>query len=141
MRSRASGAAFLNASLCCFFERALALSELRLFLVRFSCFYICTFFGRAAPDRAGARPYQLQRHRLIKSSNPGLLRPDAVYTTRFAPPLPFFIPPSLRYAGRLLPRLSGKRGGTRAHGREFSEGHHAKETRIQRVCVAPESPT
>src|SRR5271166_3735656 len=29
-----------------------ALSELRL-----CCFYICTFFGRAAPDRAGARPY------------------------------------------------------------------------------------
>src|SRR5271166_1777653 len=31
--------------------RSFALSEFRL-----SCFYICTFFGRAAPDRAGARP-------------------------------------------------------------------------------------
>src|SRR5271166_809815 len=31
MRSRASGAAFLHASFCCFCERALALSELRLF--------------------------------------------------------------------------------------------------------------
>src|SRR5271165_6037319 len=35
----------------------------------------------------GARPYQLHRHRLIKSSNPGLLRRDAVYTTRVAPPI------------------------------------------------------
>ena len=43
-------------------------------------FSICTFFGRAAPDRAGARPYQSQRHRLIKSANPRLLRRDAVYT-------------------------------------------------------------
>jgi len=31
MRSRASGAARLDASFCCFCERALALSELRLF--------------------------------------------------------------------------------------------------------------
>ena len=30
-----------------------------------------TIIGRAAADRAGARPYQSQRHRLIKSSNPG----------------------------------------------------------------------
>jgi hypothetical protein len=41
----------------------------------FSCFYICTFSGRAAPDRAGARPgarpYQSQRHRLIKSPKLG----------------------------------------------------------------------
>ena len=28
-----------------------------------SCFSIGTFFGRAAPDRAGARPYQAQRPR------------------------------------------------------------------------------
>src|SRR5271169_5928590 len=34
----------------------------------------------AAPDRAGARPYQSQRHWLIKSANPRLLRRDAVYT-------------------------------------------------------------
>ena len=39
----------------------------------------CTFFGRAAPDRAGARPYQSQRRRLLKSANPMLLRRDAVY--------------------------------------------------------------
>src|SRR5271166_5496767 len=32
----------------------------------------------ATPDRAGARPYQSQRHRLIKSANPRLLRRDAV---------------------------------------------------------------
>ncbi len=56
MRSRASGAARIEASSYCFSERALALSELRLFPVSFSCFYICTFSGRATPDRAGARP-------------------------------------------------------------------------------------
>src|SRR5580704_18326987 len=30
-----------------------------------SCFCICTFFGRAAPDRAGARPYQSRSHSRI----------------------------------------------------------------------------
>ena len=34
-----------------------------------------TIIGRAAADRAGARPYQSQRHRLIKSSNPGAAPP------------------------------------------------------------------
>src|SRR5271157_1521477 len=58
MRSRASGAARLDASFCCSCERAPALSELRLFPISFSCFYIWTFFGRATPDRAGARPYR-----------------------------------------------------------------------------------
>src|SRR5271165_3538068 len=76
MRSRASGAARLDASFCCCCERALALSELRLLPISLSCLYICTFFGRAAPDRAGARPYQSQRHRLLKSANPRLLRRD-----------------------------------------------------------------
>ena len=38
MRSRASGAARLDASFCCFFERALALSELRLFRISFPVF-------------------------------------------------------------------------------------------------------
>ena len=28
-------------------------------------FYICTLSGGATPDRAGARPYQPQRHRLL----------------------------------------------------------------------------
>ena len=54
------GAACLHASFCGFCERALALSDLRFFPISFSCSYICTFFGRAAPDRAGARPYQSQ---------------------------------------------------------------------------------
>ena len=76
MRSRASGAARLHASFCCFCERALALSDLWLFPISFSCSYICTLFGRAAPDRAGARPYRSQRHRLIKSSNPGASSPS-----------------------------------------------------------------
>ena len=58
MRSRASGAGRLDASFYCFRERAPALSELRLFPINFSCFSICTFFGLAAPDRAGARPYR-----------------------------------------------------------------------------------
>jgi len=39
-----------------------------------------TIIGHAAADRAGARPYQSQRHWLIKSANPRLLRRDAVYT-------------------------------------------------------------
>ena len=30
---------------------------------------VFALLGRAAPDRAGARPYQLQQHRLIKSPN------------------------------------------------------------------------
>ena len=34
----------------------------------------------ATPDRAGARPYQSERHRLIKSAKPGHVRRDAVYT-------------------------------------------------------------
>jgi hypothetical protein len=55
---------------CCFCERALVLSETQAFPISSSRFYNCTFFGRAAPDRAGARPYQSQRHRLVKSSNP-----------------------------------------------------------------------
>ena len=31
-----------------------------------SCFSMCTFFGRATPDRAGARPYQPQHGRLVE---------------------------------------------------------------------------
>jgi hypothetical protein len=38
MRSRASGAARLDASFCCIVERALALSELGLFPISSSCF-------------------------------------------------------------------------------------------------------
>jgi hypothetical protein len=57
MRSRASGAACLHASFCCFCDRALAPSELRLFPISFSCFLDLTFLGRAMSDRAGARPY------------------------------------------------------------------------------------
>ena len=45
--------------------QASGLSELRLFPISFSFFYICTFSGRATPDRAGARPYQPQRITII----------------------------------------------------------------------------
>ena len=72
MRSRASGAARLEASSCCFSERAFALSELWLFSISFSCFYICTFSGRAAPDRAGARPISIY---LIIALSAGGLEP------------------------------------------------------------------
>jgi len=54
---RASGAPRLYASFWCFREP-----------ISFSCFYICTLFGRAAPDCAGERVpervYQSQRHHL-----------------------------------------------------------------------------
>ena len=43
MRSRASGAARLEASSCCFSERALALSEPKLFFISFSCFVVSIF--------------------------------------------------------------------------------------------------
>src|SRR5271165_2286027 len=77
MRSRASSAACLiRFFLLLLRRRALALSDLRLFPISISCSYVCTFFGPAAPDRAGARPYQSQRHRLLKSANPRLLRRD-----------------------------------------------------------------
>src|SRR5271157_4875691 len=44
-------------TLLCFCIPALGLSELGLLPFSFACFFICAFFGRAAPDRAGARPY------------------------------------------------------------------------------------
>jgi hypothetical protein len=43
--------------------------------------------SRAAPGRAGVRPDQSQRPRLIKSSNPGLLRRNAAFTTRVTAPI------------------------------------------------------
>src|SRR5271165_4027847 len=39
---------------------------------------VFVFLGRTMSDRAGARPYQLPRHRLIKSSNPGPLRSELI---------------------------------------------------------------
>src|SRR5260370_41110006 len=60
MRSRASGAACLYASFWCFSIRALALSELRLFPVGNHLSHLRTFLGRAAPDRAGARPLSVR---------------------------------------------------------------------------------
>jgi len=59
MRSRASGATCFHASFGCFCIRALALSEPKLFPISFRLFYLCTLLERAAPDRAGARTYQL----------------------------------------------------------------------------------
>ena len=64
------------------------------FPISSSCFYICTFFGRAAPDRAGARPYQRSLSqdaeiRLLKCSSKTLrllvnvLRPAWRISTRF----------------------------------------------------------
>jgi len=48
MRSRASGAVCLDASFCCFWERASLRSR-------------GAFLGRAKPDRAGARPIAIRR--------------------------------------------------------------------------------
>ena len=56
---RGAGAARLDAL---FAASANALSELRLLPISFSCFNL-HLYGRAAPDRAGARPYQLQGKR------------------------------------------------------------------------------
>src|SRR5271165_2091909 len=67
MRSRASGAARLEGSSCCFSVCAIAAEALAHQLNEVSA-----FLGRAMSDRAGARPYQSQRHRLIKSANPRL---------------------------------------------------------------------
>jgi hypothetical protein len=55
------GAARLKASSCCFCERALAPSELRLFSHWPN--EVLAFLGRAMSDRAGARPYQLNVRR------------------------------------------------------------------------------
>src|SRR5271165_5583258 len=52
---------------------------------------VFAFLGRAMSDRAGARPgarpYQSQRPRLIKSAKPRLLRRDAFYTPGVAAPI------------------------------------------------------
>src|SRR5271157_2196489 len=60
---------------------AMLLSRLRLGAPVASPVYICTFSGPVAPDRAGARPYQSQRHRLIKPPKLGLLLRDALQLT------------------------------------------------------------
>jgi class 3 adenylate cyclase len=77
MRSRASGAARLDASFAGFATRSCAIGAEALARQLNEVF---AFLGRAMSDRAGARPYQSQKHRLTKSANPGLLRRDAVYT-------------------------------------------------------------
>src|SRR5271166_708979 len=107
MRSPAlQGSACLHASFCCFRERALALSELRLFPSASSLRLVWQRWERRRMTRkalarriaqllftepatrrgAGACPYRSQRHRLIKSSNPAACSPRSGLYGRVAAP-------------------------------------------------------